>query len=116
MPCVSGPAGGAMGVHFENAAYLEDGILDVHKPAALLYEPQADGSLELLGAEYIALTGPAELEGHLFHFVGGPNRYGADGFYELHVWAWRQNPAGTFADFNSTVSCDAMAATASMGH
>jgi hypothetical protein len=23
-----------------------------------------------------------------------------------HVWAWRENPHGTFADFNPRVSCD----------
>ena len=28
-------------------------------------------------------------------------------FYELHVWAWKQNPTGAFADNNPKVSCDA---------
>jgi hypothetical protein len=23
----------------------------------------------------------------------------------MHVWAWQDNPNGTFADFNSQVSC-----------
>jgi len=53
---------------------------------------------------------PARLDSHLFHFVGEPNRYGLPAFYELHVWAWRRNPSGTFADFNPVVSCDAQAA------
>jgi hypothetical protein len=26
--------------------------------------------------------------------------------YELHVWAWRDNPNGTFVDWNPQVSCD----------
>ena len=31
---------------------------------------------------------------------------GLDPFYELHVWAWRDNPKGTFADMNPSVSCE----------
>jgi hypothetical protein len=116
MPCVSGPAGGAMGIHMANPPLLEDGVIDIAKPEALLYEPQPDGSMELVAVEYITFSGPAVLNGHLFHFVGAPNRYGLDPFYELHVWAWRENPSGTFADFNPTVSCDAMPAGAGMGH
>ncbi len=116
MPCVSGPGSGAMGIHFAKPAHLEDGAIDVAKPEALMFEPQPDGSLELLGVEFITFTGPAVLMGHLFHFVGAPNRYGLDPFYELHVWAWRENPNGAFADFNSAVSCDAMNVEAHMSH
>jgi hypothetical protein len=38
--------------------------------------------------------------------VGSPNRYGIPAFYELHIWAWKDNPRGTFADFNPNVTCD----------
>jgi hypothetical protein len=116
MPCVSGPAGGAMGIHYVNVGYIEDAVVDVARPEALMYEPLADGTLELLGVEYIVFSGPTVLDGHLFHFVDAPNRYGLDPFYELHVWAWRANPAGTYADFNPAVSCDAMAVDAHMAH
>ena len=50
------------------------------------------------------------LDGHLFNFNSAPNRYGLEPFYELHVWAWRQNPAGPFADNNPKASCSAMKA------
>ena len=116
MPCVSGPAGGAMGLHYANPPLLEDGVIDVNKPEALMYEPSADGTLQLLGVEYIIFTGPTALEGHLFNFAGAPNRYGLDPFYELHVWAWRDNPAGTFADFNPSVTCNAARGDAPMSH
>jgi hypothetical protein len=43
--------------------------------------------------------------GHLYHFVPGPNRYGPDPFYELHVWAWKDNPHGSFADWNPKATC-----------
>lgn len=92
MPCFSGLAGGAMGVHYVNVGYLEDGAVDVAKPEALMYEPRPDGTLELLGVEFIIFTGPTALQGHLFHFVNAPNRYGLDPFFELHVWAWRVKP------------------------
>jgi hypothetical protein len=46
----------------------------------------------------------------LFNFNTSPNRYGLGPFYELHVWAWKDNPAGTFADMNNTVSYNAVEA------
>jgi hypothetical protein len=113
--CVSGPEAGAMGVHYVNPS-LFDGRLEVELPEALVYEPKRNGRLQLVAAEYIT---PAEawhavhgagmqpdLMGHLLHFAPGPNRYGPAAFYELHVWAWKNNPHGTFADWNQAVSCE----------
>jgi len=110
IPCASGHDGGAMGVHYVNGEYLtnDDNAIDIARPEALMYEPTAGGGLELVGVEYLTFAGPAALEGHLFNFAGAPNRYGLDPFYELHVWAWRDNPNGTFADMNPNVSCEAM--------
>lgn len=108
IPCADGRGGGSMGIHYVNGEYLADNAIDIGKPEAVMYEPQPDGSLELIAVEYITFEGPAALEGHLFSFTGSPNRYGLDPFYELHVWAWRDNPSGTFADMNPNVSCDAM--------
>ena len=107
IPCVSGVEGGAMGIHYVNGALIEDGEIDLGKPEAVMYEPQPDGTMELVAVEYITTKGPANLDGHLFAFNGAPNRYGLPAFYELHVWAWRDNPTGTFADMNPEVSCDA---------
>lgn len=99
-------SGGAMGVHFVNGAYLKDDAVDIGKPEAVMYEPMADGTMQLVAVEYITFKGPAELQGHLFNFNSAPNRYGLDPFYELHVWAWKDNSTGTFADFNPDVFCD----------
>jgi hypothetical protein len=107
IPCASGIDGGAMGIHYVNPKYLKDDSLDVAHPEAVMYEPTADGKLMLVAVEYITSKGPAALEGHLFSFTGAPNRYGLGPFYELHVWAWKPNPTGTFADMNPDVSCDA---------
>jgi hypothetical protein len=96
-----------MGIHYVNGALIDDPKIDMSKPEAVMYEPKPDGSLELVAVEYITHEGPAALEGQLFSFVGAPNRYGLPAFYELHVWAWRANPTGTFADMNPNVSCEA---------
>lgn len=106
IPCASSPTGGAMGIHYVNGALLKSGTVDVAHPQAIMYEPQADGKMDLVAVEYIAFKGPAALEGHLFNFVSEPNRYGLDKFYEMHVWAWRPNATGSFADNNPKVSCD----------
>ncbi|HWA19650.1 MAG TPA: hypothetical protein VG757_11715 [Devosia sp.] len=106
IPCTSGVEGGAMGIHYVNGDLLNDEKIDMAHPEAVMYEPQPDGSMELVAVEYITTKGPAELGGHLFSFTGTPNRYGLPAFYELHVWAWRSNPTGTFADMNPDVTCD----------
>jgi hypothetical protein len=111
--CVSGPEEGAMGVHYGNAALLGDGLLDVTTPEVLVYEPR-NGQLQLVAAEYIVIAEqwnannehPPVLNGQHFHFVPAPNRAGLPAHYELHVWAWKRNPHGTFADWNPRVSCD----------
>src|SRR5262245_10115958 len=53
--CVSGPQGGAMGIHFANGNLVGDGVLDAQHPEALLYEPK-DGKLQFVGVEYIVLA------------------------------------------------------------
>jgi hypothetical protein len=105
IPCASGVDGGAMGVHYVNATLIGDSV-DIKHPQAIMYEPKADGKMELIAVEYITTKGPASLGGQLFNFTGAPNRYGLGPFYELHVWAWKANLHGAFADMNPAVSCE----------
>ncbi|HZZ40872.1 MAG TPA: hypothetical protein VFE06_17175 [Acidobacteriaceae bacterium] len=108
--CVSGSDHGAMGVHYVNSS-LVNGPIDATQPQALIYEPSATGQYKLVGVEFIILASalPAnaapEVEGHLMVYVDSPNRYGLPAFYELHVWAWRENPQGPFVDWNNHVTC-----------
>ncbi len=110
--CVSGPQGGAMGVHYPNGSLVADGELNASQPEVLVFEPRA-GRLELAGVEYLVLydgwhanhEGPPTLLGQVFNYVSSPNRYGMPAFYELHVWAWKNNPDGVFADWHPMVSC-----------
>lgn len=105
IPCASGIDGGAMGVHYVNAEYLKDEVPDIKRPQAVMYEPLPNGKMALVAVEYIASKGPAALQGQLFNFTNSPNRYGLGPFYELHVWAWKANPRGAFADMNPDVTC-----------
>ena len=111
--CVSGPDHGAMGVHYINGGLVADGQVDSTRPEALIYEPTRQG-MKLVGVEFIVdaatwmknHTAPPMLEGQAFQFVNAPNRYGIPAFFELHVWAWRENPNGAFVDWNNRVSCE----------
>ena len=108
--CVSGPDHGAMGIHYVNGSLL-NGPIDPAHPQALIYEPQSNGELKLVGVEFIILASALppnsapQVEGHLMQLVDGPNRYGVPAFFELHVWAWRDNPKGPFSDWNDHVTC-----------
>jgi hypothetical protein len=112
LECVSGPNGGAMGIHFANGALVGDGELDPLQPEALIYEPRGD-RLQLVGLEYVVLADawhaknemPPALMGQQLNYTPSPNRYGMPAHYEIHVWAWRNNPTGLLADWNPRVSC-----------
>ncbi len=71
--------------------------------------------MRLVGVEFIEIAGdwnsrnpqgPPSVAGNLMNLVGEPNRYGLPAFYELHVWAWENNPRGSFADWNTQVTCE----------
>lgn len=111
--CVTGPDHGAMGIHYVNGPLVGDGKIDLEYPEALIYEP-AGNARRLVGVEYIvdAATwmkynpAPPTLDGQDFQFVAAPNRFQLKDFFELHVWAWRDNPSGAFVDWNNKVTCE----------
>ncbi|MGB7643067.1 MAG: hypothetical protein WBL82_17395, partial [Terriglobales bacterium] len=108
--CVSGSDHGAMGIHYVNPSLL-NGTIDATKPQALIYEP-SNGLMKLVGVEFITdaatwlqnNSSPPVLEGQTFLFVDSPNRFNIPSFFELHVWAWRDNPLGSFVDWNDHVT------------
>src|SRR5580698_2482335 len=110
--CVSGQDHGAMGIHYVNGTLVGDGQIDVFHPEALIYEPEGNAR-RLVGVEYIvdAATwlaahdnNPPVLDGQDFQLVPSPNRFNLPTFFELHVWAWRNNPNGAFVDWNNNVT------------
>lgn len=93
---------GAQGFHYGNPALI-DGVVSVTEPEVVLYEPQPGGHMRLVGVEYIVplnLPEPDPLFGQHFHANVGA------GLWALHLWNWRQNPSGMFADWNPKVSCE----------
>ena len=102
--CFNDPAGG-MGVHYVKGI---DGIVDPTHPEGLVYEVGERGRLSLVGVEYIvpdSLVDPNDIPtlfGEMFHH----HRYLP--VFILHVWVWKHNPSGLFADWNPRVgSCPA---------
>jgi hypothetical protein len=117
--CVSGPDAGAMGLHYVNGPLVMDGDLDPAHPEIVIYEALPNGRLKLTGADFLVLkdawhakhgAAPPELMGQLLHLFESPNRFGLPDFYTLHVWAWKENPNGTFVNWHPNVSCDSFAA------
>lgn len=122
---------GAMGVHYLNMAKLKitagdprvDGMgthADFMTPAILLYEPQADGSMELVGIENLVFqkawadagnTQPPSFGGSPWDTMAdnpateGDEAHGFAPHYDRHVWTVRSNPAGILTPFNPNVTC-----------
>ena len=123
--CVSVPGLGAMGVHYVNPARMMDTSVDAASPEVLLYVRQDDGSMRLVGLEYYApalsngqpwfggensppptVDNPAPtLFGRSFDGPMAGHGPGQPWHYDLHVWAWRNNPSGLFFPFNPKLRC-----------
>lgn len=103
---------------------------DFNKPAILIYEPQPDGSLELVAVENLVFIKaweaagnkePPTYQGKSFdRMVDDPatavdEAHMFEPHYDLHFWLYRDNPNGTFAQFNPNVSC-AHGVTEMAGH
>ncbi len=125
---------GAMGIHYARPDLL--GITgppnprvsgtgthtDFTSPAILIYEPQRDGSLQLVAVENLVFKKAWAEAGHAAppSFQGVPYDDMADDpatpvdeahmfepHFDRHVWLYRDNPRGVFAPFNPNVSCRA---------
>jgi len=102
---------GGMGVHFLNLQAIGP-KLDPARPQVLIYEPVGD-KLRLAAAEWFV---PTEVAGGTHPSIFGQELQGPmEGHeplqpkglhhYDLHVWLWKNNPAGTFSPTNPAVKC-----------
>jgi hypothetical protein len=106
--CFDDPDKGGMGIHY--VRNVGDGEIDALNPEAMVYEVTKGGRLRLVAVEYVAVQalfpdGPPTLFGQeftekTFTFADGSTL----AIYKLHVWIWKWNPSGLFADFNPRVS------------
>lgn len=122
---------GAMGVHVVRPDLLGitavsprvNGVgtnTDFTRPTVLVYEPQSNGRYELVAVENMVFAQAWHAAGNLkrpeFHgneyykVIDNPltpadEAHGFEPHYELHIWLYRQNPAGMFMPFNARVKC-----------
>lgn len=102
--CLSHPTAGVMGYHYVDQRVVDD-KLELERPEILLYARDTDGKDQLTAVEYIiplsqwTRSEPPRILGQTL------KRSEALKLWYLHVWAWEENPAGLFADYNPRVTC-----------
>ena len=123
---------GAMGVHYFRPDLLgvtgppnprvngTGTYTDFRAPSILIYEPQADGSMQLVAVENLVFQASWAAAGHAspptFHGVAYDNMrddpatatdeaHNFEPHFDRHVWVYRENPNGVFEPFNPAVSC-----------
>lgn len=124
---------GVMGVHYFRPDLLGitgppnprvNGVgthTDFLQPGVLVYEPQADGSLELIAVENLTFMTAWEAAGNTVppSYQGEPYDLMRDDpstqldeahffepHYDRHVWVHRANPNGMFAQYNPDATCE----------
>jgi hypothetical protein len=103
--CIADSTMGGMGHHMIDRALFDD-KLEIERPEMLIYAPNDEGTMELVGVEYVVpfRARPAtEQAPRLFGQALKP--YPEFNYWALHVWAWKENAAGLFADWNPAVKC-----------
>lgn len=93
---------------------------DFRKPAMLVYEPQQDGSLELVAVENLVFADawhkasddqPPKFHGQTWPLLRDDpstkvdEAHGWEPHYEQHLWVFRANPIGAYSPFNPNVTC-----------
>lgn len=123
---------GVMGIHFFRPDLL--GITgppnprvsgsgthtDFLRPSILIYEPQKDGSLALVAVENLVFikaweaagnSAPPSFQGVRWDRMADDPSTAIDEahmfepHYDRHVWLYRENPNGIFAQFNPKATC-----------
>ncbi len=105
--CLSNATAGGMGHHYVKRDIV-DAQLDLEHPEILLYAPDGKGKQKLVAVEYIIPYRILPRESEAPRILGQALRQGDDlKLWYLHVWAWQENPAGLFANWNPAVKCPA---------
>ena len=83
-----------------------DAKLDIRHPEMLVYAPLGNGKVELVAVEYVVPYAVLPRTAPPPHLFGQAlKQYDKFNYWEIHVWAWRKNSAGLFADWNPAVKC-----------
>jgi hypothetical protein len=103
--CIAQAAVGGMGHHYIDRSLIDE-KLEIERPEMLIYAPAGKGKVELVAVEYVLpfRVHPAtEKPPRLFGQELKP--YPEFKYWGIHVWAWKRNAAGLFAEWNPAVKC-----------
>lgn len=129
--CEAHPTLGAMGHHYVNPRLLgltapvngringTGTYTDVEPPAILLYAPDGQGGLKLVGIELLVFAeawhasnkAAPKYRGREYNYMADNQSTPQDeahGFmphYDLHIWLYEHNPSGLYAQWNPSLSC-----------
>lgn len=129
--CETHPTLGAMGHHYVNPRLLGltapvNGRVNgtgtytgVNPPPILLYAPDGQSGLKLIGIELLVFAEawhtenkqPPKYRGREYNYMAdnpATPQDEAHGFmphYDLHIWLYEHNPSGLYAQWNPAVSC-----------
>lgn len=104
-PCEVRPGEGVVGAVYVHFGRVLDGVNDLDRPDALIYEESANERAKLVGVEFAipyALWPKSEPPVFLGHSFQPEDEFGV---FALHAWIWRANPNGMFAEAHPGVSC-----------
>ena len=99
--------GGPVGTVYVNMGRLADGLIDPASPDGLIYAPDTGNpnhprlvavELAIPYTLWTATAPPKFLDASF-------QREDEFGVFGLHVWVWKENPKGLFAESNHNVSC-----------
>jgi hypothetical protein len=100
-PCENRPGEGPVGIVYVNMARLLDGVVDPETPDALIYEPGSPRP-KLVAVEFAVPNAGQQPPQFLGATFQEEDEFGV---FALHVWVWRNNPEGLFAETNPRVTC-----------
>jgi hypothetical protein len=129
--CEAHPTLGTMGFHYVNPRLLgltapvnrrvngTGTYTGTEPPAILLYAPDGQGGLQLVGIELLVFAAawdatnktPPKYRGREYNYMAdNPNtpQDEAHGFmphYDLHIWLFAHNQSGLYAQWNPSISC-----------
>jgi len=129
--CEAHPTLGTMGFHYVNPRLLGltapvNGRVNgtgtytgVEPPAVLLYLPDGQGGLKLVGIELLVFAeawnatnkNPPSYRGREYNYMAdnpATPQDEAHGFmphYDMHIWLFEHNPSGLYAQWNPAINC-----------
>lgn len=102
--CVAQPEGnGVMGFHYLDVSRI-DGTRNRTEPEVLVYERRGSED-HLVAVEFLSTASAGEPAPSVFGHDMHPAPHLPFANWELHVWCWKPNPRGLFANYNPRVEC-----------